>query len=89
MTDLSDPSIWSLDLNLKVPIPTSGSPKEVILDFIVTVFGVLFSNLNDKVCPDNEDVKAVAKPILRHRLVKNYLAEADGLNVNSIIAEIL
>ena len=42
-----------------------------------------------KYSPDIEDVKAVAKPILRHRLVKNYLAEADGLNVDSIIAEIL
>ena len=42
-----------------------------------------------KYSPDIEDVKAVAKPILRHRLVKNYLAEADGLNVDSIIAEII
>ena len=42
-----------------------------------------------KYSPDIEDVKAVAKPILRHRLVKNYLAEADGLNIDSIIAEIL
>ena len=42
-----------------------------------------------KYSPDIEDVKAVAKSILRHRLVKNYLAEADGLNVDSIIAEIL
>ena len=32
--------------------------------------------LNGKFSPDIEDVKAVAKPILRHRLVRNYRAEA-------------
>ena len=33
--------------------------------------------LNGKYSPDIEDVKAVAKPILRHRLVKNYLASSN------------
>ena len=41
--------------------------------------------LNGKYSPDIEDVKAVAKPILRHRIVKNYIAEADGnISVNEI-----
>ncbi len=42
-----------------------------------------------KYSPDVEDVKAISIPILRHRLVKNYIAEADGLSVDNIIAEIL
>ena len=36
--------------------------------------------INGKYAPDIEDVKSVAKPILRHRLVKNYKAEAEGVS---------
>ena len=45
--------------------------------------------LNGKYSPDIEDVKMVAKPILRHRVVKNYIAEADGLSIDDIIDSIL
>jgi len=45
--------------------------------------------VNAKYSPDIEDVKAVAKPILRHRLVKNYKAEAEGLSIDKIIESIL
>jgi len=45
--------------------------------------------LNGKFSPDIEDVKAVAKPILRHRLVKNYKAEAEGFTMDSIIESLL
>lgn len=45
--------------------------------------------LNGKYSPDIEDVKAVAQPILRHRLVRNYKAEADGYSMERIISEIL
>ena len=38
---------------------------------------------------DIEDVKAVAKPILMHRLVKNYKAEAEGMSIEKIIESIL
>lgn len=44
---------------------------------------------NGKYSPDIEDVKAVALPILRHRLVKNYNAEADGVSIQQIIEELL
>ena len=39
--------------------------------------------------PDIDDVKAVAKPILRHRLVKNYKAEAEGFSMDRIIETLL
>jgi len=45
--------------------------------------------LNGKYSPDIEDVKAVATPILRHRIVRNYKAEAEGYTVERIIKELL
>jgi MoxR-like ATPase len=44
---------------------------------------------NGKYSPDIEDVKAVAKPILRHRLVRNYRAEAEGWSMDKIIDQLL
>jgi len=45
--------------------------------------------INGKYSPDIEDVKAVAMPILRHRIVKNYKAEAEGLSIDNIIEQML
>lgn len=45
--------------------------------------------LHGKYSPDKEDVKAVAFGILRHRVVKNYKAEAEGLSKESIIRQLL
>lgn len=44
---------------------------------------------NGKYAPDIEDVKAVAPAILRHRIVKNYKAEAEGVSVEKIISSLL
>lgn len=45
--------------------------------------------INGKYSPDIEDVKAVAEPILRHRIVRSYRAEADGYTTERIIQELL
>jgi len=45
--------------------------------------------LNGKFSPDIEDVRAVATAILRHRIVKNYKAEAEGVTVEDIIAGLM
>lgn len=45
--------------------------------------------IHGKFSPDIEDVKAVALPILRHRLVRNYRAEAEGYAMDRIIEELL
>ena len=45
--------------------------------------------IKGKYSPDIEDVKDVAVPILTHRMVKNYKAEAEGISINKIIKEIL
>jgi len=41
--------------------------------------------INGKYSPDIEDVQAVANSILRHRVIKNYKAEAEGITEEQII----
>ncbi|SEC94533.1 MoxR-like ATPase [Tenacibaculum sp. MAR_2009_124] len=41
--------------------------------------------VNGKYSPDIEDVQAIAIPILSHRVVKNYKAEAEGITISQII----
>jgi MoxR-like ATPase len=45
--------------------------------------------INGKYSPDIEDVKAIASSILRHRIVRNYKAEAEGYTIDRIIQEYL
>ncbi|MBS1558247.1 MAG: MoxR family ATPase [Bacteroidetes bacterium] len=45
--------------------------------------------LNGKYSPDIEDVRAVAKPVLRHRIVRNFKAEAEGESVDTLIYKLL
>jgi len=44
--------------------------------------------ISGKYSPDVEDVQAVAKPILRHRIVRSYSAEAEGLTTDDIIEQL-
>jgi len=48
-----------------------------------------YAAINAKYSPDIEDIKEVAKPILRHRIVRNYKAEAEGISIDEIIDSIL
>ena len=41
--------------------------------------------MSGKYSPDIEDVKKVAVPVLRHRLVRNYTAQAEGISIEAII----
>jgi MoxR-like ATPase len=45
--------------------------------------------IRGKYSPDIEDVNAVATAILRHRVIRNYKAEAEGISVEKIIASML
>ena len=47
------------------------------------------ASVRGKFSPDIEDVKAVAIPILSHRIVKNYKAEAEGITISDIIKTLL
>jgi MoxR-like ATPase len=44
--------------------------------------------VNGKFSPDIEDVQAVAIGILRHRIIKNYKAEAEGISEEKIIRDL-
>ena len=44
---------------------------------------------NGKFSPDIEDVKAVATGILRHRIIKNYKADAEGITEEMIIHKLI
>lgn len=44
---------------------------------------------NGKFSPDIEDVKAVATGILRHRIIKNYKADAEGITEEIIIEKLM
>jgi MoxR-like ATPase len=45
--------------------------------------------LHGKYSPDIEDVKAIAPSILRHRIIKNYKAEAENITIEEIIDKLL
>lgn len=45
--------------------------------------------LNGRYSPEIEDIKKVAKPVLRHRLITNFNAEADGIKTTDIIEKLI
>ena len=45
--------------------------------------------ITGKYSPDIEDVKLVATPVLRHRIVRNFKAEAEGISEEKIISDLL
>ena len=45
--------------------------------------------INGKYSPDIEDVQSVATPVLRHRIVRNFKAEAEGISEDQIISDLL
>ncbi len=46
------------------------------------------SVIKGKYTPDEEDVRAVAFDILRHRVVRNYKAEAEGVTIEKIVSSL-
>ena len=42
-----------------------------------------------KYSPDIEDVRAIATEVLRHRIVRNYYAEAEGITTDAIVAQLI
>jgi MoxR-like ATPase len=45
--------------------------------------------LHGKYSPDIADVQAIAKPVLRHRIVRNFKAEAENITVDNLIDKLL
>ena len=90
---------YAVQLATKTRIGNSNAPK-ITTDFITWGAGPRASQyliigakchaaLRGRYSPDIDDVKIVAKAILRHRLVRNYRAEAEGYSMDQIIEELL
>ncbi len=90
---------YAVQLAAKTRIGNPNSPK-ITTDFITWGAGPRASQyliigakchaaLRGRYSPDIDDVKTVAKAILRHRLVRNYRAEAEGYSMDQIIDELL
>ncbi|MBT3174572.1 MAG: MoxR family ATPase [Lentimicrobiaceae bacterium] len=45
--------------------------------------------ISGKFSPDIDDIKAVVHPVLRHRIIRNYKAEAEGVSIDDIITEMI
>ncbi len=45
--------------------------------------------LDGRPSPDTDDIKALVKPVLRHRIVRTFRAEADGISVDNLIDKLL
>jgi MoxR-like ATPase len=45
--------------------------------------------LRGKYSPDIEDVRAMALPVLRHRVLRNYKAEAEGITQDALIGKLI
>lgn len=72
--------------NLKEIIDFGASPRSSIAMATVAKAHALLNN-RDMVIP--EDVKAVAMPVLRHRIIPTYQADAEGISSTQIVEEIL
>lgn len=55
----------------------------------LTIGAKAHAAMHGKFSPDIEDVKAIAPAILRHRIVRNYKADAEGVSVEKIITNLL
>ena len=76
--------------------PNTASASEKIQEFVSWGAGPRASQnlilaakthavIHGKFSADIEDVQAVSKSVLRHRIIKNYKAEAEGVTVDAII----
>ena len=45
--------------------------------------------LNGRTCVSRDDVRALAEPVLRHRIILNFRAEADRVDVHQIIRDVI
>lgn len=68
--------------NIKEYISWGAGPRA---SQFLTIGAKCHAILNGKYSPDIEDIQAVAIPVLRHRMLKNYKAEAEGISIEALI----
>jgi len=86
---------YAVELVRKTRPNTENCPEEIrkFIDFgagprasqYLILGSKMHAVLRGKYSPDIEDVRAVSEDVLRHRLVKNYKAEAEGVTIEKII----
>lgn len=80
--------------------PGSGQAEKIVSEYVdwgagprasqnLVLAAKAHAAVNGKFSPDIENVKAVATGILRHRVIKNYKAEAENVSVEAIIEALL
>ncbi len=80
--------------------PGSGQAQKIVSEYVdwgagprasqnLVLAAKAHAAVNGKFSPDIENVKAVATGILRHRVIKNYKAEAENVSVEAIIEALL
>ncbi len=80
--------------------PNDNGSAQIVKDFLsygagprasqfLTLGAKTRAALNGKTAPDIEDVRAVATPVLRHRIVTNFNAEADNVSKVDIIRRLM
>jgi len=67
-------------------VRTGGSPRGVQAMLLAAKIGALFAG---RFAASPEDVKAVAAPALRHRLLMSFEGEAEGIRPDAVIEEII
>ena len=80
------PGIENKDLTVNEYIEWGAGPRA---SQYIVLASKCHALLSGKYTPDIEDVKSIATPVLRHRIVKNYKAESKGMSVDDIIHKIL
>ena len=81
---MSSTTTWATDIPI-IPTVTTWRKGSQFLIIGARTNAVL----NGKFSPDIEDVRAVAQNILRHRIIKNYKAEAEGITVDDIVNKLM
>ena len=80
--------------------PATGDAPEIIKRYVAWGAGPRASQylilgakaraaLDGRYAPNLDDVRAVAHPVLRHRIITNFAAEAEGIRSDNIVADLL
>ncbi len=80
-TNLAPPVPEKIDAN--IPLVATG------LEIAITRNARARAVLNGRYYASVEDVRAVAHPVLRHRILTNFNAEAEGIDSDSIVDRLL
>ena len=73
----------------RTPPKTQSALLEAMQEHKVTVGGQSRALLDGKLAPETEDVRAVALPVLQHRVITNYRATGAGKRSRDIVAELV